>query len=51
MTKVPLKNGTPEGYQNPGTWEGGITKGDSSEMPESVFRVSEKTLTKLISEF
>ena len=28
-----------------------ITKGDSGEMPESVSRVSEKTLTKLISEF
>ena len=30
---------------------GEITKGDSGEKPESVSRVSEKTLTNLISEF
>ena len=30
---------------------GEITKGDSGEMRESVSRVSEKTLTKLISQF
>ena len=30
---------------------GEITKSDSGEIPESVFKVSEKTLTKLISEF
>ena len=39
------------------SWGGGLggggelQKSDSGEMPESVFRVSEKTLTKLISEF
>ena len=30
---------------------GELTKGDSGEKPESVSRVSEKTLTNLISEF
>ena len=33
-------------------WGGGeFTKGDSGEKPESVSRVSEKTLTNLIGEF